>query len=272
MRSYSGVTALVTGASRGIGEAFAHELATRGAGLVLVARSPEALGELAGRIRADHDVRVDTVAVDLTRRGGVDEVAAAVGELGLLVDLLVNNAGMGAVGPFLTRPLAPNVASVDLNVTALMTLTHHFGAQMLERDGGGIINVASVAGFQPLPYQASYGATKAFVLSFTEALAEELRGTGVRVMASHPGPVETGFFEGTTAVLDPHAVSPERIATRTLDDFARGRSISFPGAGSDRVLAAASRFLPRTTVARLSGTFNRRSGHDQVCDLVPPTR
>ncbi|MCP2265528.1 SDR family NAD(P)-dependent oxidoreductase [Promicromonospora thailandica] len=271
MRSYTAVTALITGASKGIGEAFALELAERGADLVLVARSLEPLEKLAGRIRADHGVRVDTIAADLGRPGGVDELTRTVDERGLRIDLLVNNAGMGTFGPFLGRPLGPNTVSVDLNVTALMALAHHFGAAMLERNAGGIINVASAAAFQPMPYQASYGASKAFVLSFTEALAEELRGTGVRVMAAHPGPVRTGFFDDTTATMNPRAVSPQRIATNTLNDFARARPMSFPGGLTDRALATVSRFLPRSTVARLSGEYNRRAGHDQA-RVVQPSR
>jgi short-subunit dehydrogenase len=269
MNSYAGTTTLVTGASKGIGTAYARELAARGSDLVLLARSAQSLESLAAELRSAHGVRVDVLAADLFQRDAPREVAEALAERGIVVDLLVNNAGMGAAGPFLTRPYAPNVDSVDLNVIALMGLVHGIGAGMLERGAGGIINVASVAGFQPMPFQASYAASKAFVLSFTEALAEEVRGTGIRVMAVHPGPVATGFFDATTATTNPKAVSAERIARRSLDDFARGRTTSFPGARSDRGIAFVSRLLTRRAVVRLSGDFNRKAGLDHVSDLHP---
>ncbi|PJN04874.1 dehydrogenase [Streptomyces sp. CB01201] len=272
MHDYANTTALVTGASKGLGEAYARELASRGAHLVLVARSADALHALAGQLRKAHSVRVDVIAADLSDRRSPQAVVDAVGELGLDVDLLLNNAGMGSVGPFLSRPLEPNLQSVDVNVTALIGLVHLLAPGMVERGRGGIVNVASTAAFQPMPYQASYAATKAFVLSFTEALAEEVRGTGVRVMAAHPGATDTGFFDRTTATMDPRATdTPADVAARTLDDFARGRSISFPGRAYNRVGAWAARLLPRTAVARVTGNLNRRAGFDDVSDLDPAT-
>lgn len=267
MYSYAGTTALITGASKGIGEAYARQLASRGAGLVLVARSAGALEELAAQLRKAHGSQVVALAADLFDRNAPQSIADMLAERGVEIDLLINNAGMGAVGPFLTRPLGPNIDSVDLNINALMGLTHGIGARMLARGHGGIINVASVAGFQPMPFQASYGASKAFVLSFTEALAEELRGTGIRVLAVHPGPVATGFYDGTTATAHPAAVSPDRIAARSLDDFALGRTISFPGGWSDRGTAFASRLMSRRRVVRLSAKFSRNSGLDHVLDV-----
>ncbi|OWA11624.1 dehydrogenase [Streptomyces sp. CS113] len=270
MHAYTNTTALVTGASKGIGEAYARELASRGAHLILVARSADALHALADEIRTTHSVRVDVIAADLSDRQAPQRVVDAVDELGLDVDLLVNNAGMGAVGPFFSRPLTPNLRSVDVNVTALVGLVHLLGARMVERGRGGIVNIASTAAFQPMPYQASYAATKAFVLSFTEAVAEEVRGTGVRVMAAHPGATATGFFDRTTASMNPKFTDdPADVAARTLDDFARGRAVSFPGRASQRAGVWASRVLPRTTVTRLTGTLNRRLGFHQAGDLDP---
>ncbi|MFG2721745.1 SDR family NAD(P)-dependent oxidoreductase [Streptomyces sp. NPDC048416] len=128
------------------------------------------------------------------------------------------------------------------------------------------------AAFQPMTYQASYAATKAIVLSFTEAHAEEVRGTGVRVMAAHPGALDTGFFDGTTASMDPKTTdTPADVAASTLDDCARGRSISFPGRASNRAGTWASRLLPRTTIARITGNLNRKAGFDAVRDLGPAT-
>lgn len=264
MDSYAGVTALVTGASKGIGEEMARDLARRGASLVLVARSEQPLRALAEQLRRDQGVQVEVIVADLSERDAAAEIVSRVDELDVKVDLLVNNAGIGAVGPFLSRPFEPNLRSVDVNVISLMELVHRLGARMLERGQGGIINVASVAAFQPMPFQASYGASKAFVLSFTEAVAEEVRGTGLRVMAVHPGPTATSFFDHTTASIDPSAVSAAKVAAKALDDFARGRSISFPGRRSDRFVASASRVLSRTRAARLSGNYNRRSGHHEA--------
>ncbi|MFJ3406491.1 SDR family NAD(P)-dependent oxidoreductase [Promicromonospora sp. NPDC090134] len=269
MHSYRGTTTLVTGASRGLGTAYATELARRGSDLVLVARSAPALDELATRIRAAHDVTVTTRAVDLTDR---DQVAALVHDLdpaSAPVDLLVNNAGMGPAGPFLDRPFEPHQTAVDLNVSALMALTYGFGTPMAARGSGGIINVASTAAFQPMPYQASYAATKAFVLSFTEAVAEELRGTGVRVMAAHPGGTDTAFFEGTTHTMDRRFVdSPDDVARRTLDDFARGRSASYPGQRLNQVASWLPRILPRTATTRITGKLNRTLGLDAARALT----
>lgn len=270
MFEYRGTTALITGASKGIGEALAWDLAGRGAHLALVARSVDALEDLSLRLRSRTNVTVEVIAADLSDIDAAAEVVEQLEAKNIDVDLLFNNAGMGAVGPFLTRPLGPTLQSVDLNITALVRLTHALGHQLLKRRRGGIINVASVAGFQPMPFQASYGATKAFVLSFTEALGEELRDSGVRVMAAHPGPVATGFFDNTTARIDPHAVTPERIARKILDDFARGRSTSFPGRPSDRATAFVSRLLPRATISRIVGNLNRKNGYDNVSDIPSP--
>jgi short-subunit dehydrogenase len=270
MYDYDGTTTLITGASKGIGDALARDVAARGGNLVLVARSATKLDALAAQIRDERGVQVDVFPADLSDRDAPAAVVQELGVRGLDVDLLVNNAGLGAVGPFLSRPFEHNVQSVDLNVMALMGLTHLLGTRMVGRGRGGIINVASLAAFQPMPYQASYGATKAFVLSFTEALAEELDGTGVHVMAAHPGPVDTGFFDGTTVAIDPKAVSPARIAAKSLDDFAHGRSASFPGGGYATTFL--SRVLPRTSVTRIVGRLARKNGYDAAADIAPPER
>ncbi|SDT54313.1 SDR family NAD(P)-dependent oxidoreductase [Actinoplanes derwentensis] len=264
---YRGITAMVTGASKGIGRAYAHELARRGANLILVARSPDALARVADEIRAAYGVSAEPLAADLSSTDGPDRVARELAARGLTVDLLVNNAGAGSVGPFLDRPYEPQRRAVDLNIHGLMALTYQLGAQMVARGSGGIINVASTAAFQPLPYQAGYAATKAFVLSFTEAFAQEMRGTGVRVMVAHPGATETGFFDGTTAVMDPRATdSPERVAAKTLNDFARGRLNSYPGRPFNRAQTLAARLMPRAAVARLTFGLNRHLGFHTVQD------
>ncbi|GAB7045784.1 SDR family NAD(P)-dependent oxidoreductase [Catenuloplanes indicus] len=265
---YTGITALVTGASKGIGRAYAHELARRGAHVALLARSAEALDALAAEIRTRHPVDAHPLTADLSTPDGPAHAVRDLAARKITIDLLINNAGAGTVGPFLHRPYPPQRRNVDLNVHGLMALTHALGGQMITRGRGGIINVSSTAAFQPMPYQAGYAATKAFVLSFSEALAHELRGTGVHVMAAHPGAVATGFFDGTTAVMDPRVTdSPDRIAAKTLDDFARGRLNSYPGRPLHRVQTIAARLLPRATTVRATGALNRRLGHHTAKDL-----
>ncbi|WNV86535.1 SDR family oxidoreductase [Umezawaea sp. Da 62-37] len=271
MKTFQGTAALVTGASKGLGTAYAAELARRGAHLVLVARSRDALEDLAARLREAHGVRVEVITADLGDPAGPAHVVAELGERGIEVDLLLNNAGLGSVGPFLDRPLEQHLVSVDVNIGGLVALTQLLGGRMLARGRGGIVNIASTAAFQPMPYQASYAATKAFVLSFSEALAAELRGSGVTVMAAHPGAVATGFFDGTTATIDPRrADTPERVAARTLDDFARGRHVSYPGRAVNRVGTLVSRLLPRRATTALVGRLNRGLGLDRVADVETP--
>ena len=266
---YRGVTALVTGASKGLGQALALELARRGARLILVARSEVQLGEVASAIRQRYGTEDTEVIVgDLITPGGPQRILEELHDRGLTVDLLVNNAGAGGAGAFLRRPLDGQLHSVELNVNGLLVLTHSIGGELVARGSGGIINVSSVAAFQPMPFQATYAASKAFVLSFTEALAEELRGSGVRVMASHPGPIDTGFFDGTTATMQANADTPQRIATRTLDDFVKGLTASYPGGRQYRAVTWLGRVLPRTAVARITGTVNRRQHFDDVVDVA----
>jgi short-subunit dehydrogenase len=267
---YRGVTALVTGASKGLGRAYALGLARRGARPILLARSEQDLRQLATEIR---ELRLgpepEVITGDLTAPDGPERILRELRERGLTVDLLLNNAGAGSAGPFLRRPLGPQLSTIGLNVSGLLALTHAIGADMVARGSGGIINVSSTAAFQPMPYQATYAATKAFVLSFTEALAEELRGTGVRVMAAHPGAIATGFFDGTTATMDPRvADTPDYVAARTLDDYTRRRAVSYPGRPMTRALTWIARPLPRTAVVRLAGMLNRRLRFDEVVDVA----
>lgn len=267
---YHGITALVTGASKGLGRAYALELARRGARSILLARSESGLRQLAAEIRELHGGPEPEVVIgDLAAPDGPGRILAELRARGLSVDLLVNNAGAGSVGPFLDRPLVPQLSTVGLNVDGLLALTHALGAEMVARGSGGIINVSSTAAFQPMPFQATYAGTKAFVLSFTEALADELRGTGVHVMAAHPGGVATGFFDGTTATIDARlADTPEYVAGRTLDDYARRRSVSYPGRPLTRWITWIGRLLPRPAVVCLAGRLNRRLGFHEVVDVT----
>ena len=267
--SYRGTTALVTGASKGLGRALSLDLARRGARVVLLARSEEDLRALAAQVDEEHgEPRAEVVAADLASPDGVEQVVRELRRRGLRIDLLVNNAGTGSAGPFLDRPLAPQLRSVRVNVDGVLALTHALAADMRARGAGGVITIASGAAFQPMPYVASYGATKAFVLSFTEALAEELRGTGVRIMAAHPGSMATSFFDGTSAEPDPRADAPAEVAAQVLDDFARGRAASYPGRAANRVLTWPARLLTRRATARAAGAVNRRQRLHEVTDLA----
>ena len=195
---FSNSTALITGSSGGIGEEFAVQLAERGADLVLVARREDKLAQLRDRIVGKHpDRTVDVIAADLAEPGSGAELAKKVGALGRTIDVLVNNAGVGLHSNFIDQSPEPNAGQIQLNCGTLVDLTARYLPAMVARGRGVVINLASTAAFQPTPGMAVYGATKAFVLSYTEALWQECRGTGVKVLALCPGATETEFFART---------------------------------------------------------------------------
>ncbi|RUS94356.1 hypothetical protein DSM107003_38890 [Trichormus variabilis SAG 1403-4b] len=187
-------TALVTGASGGIGKAFAEELAARQTNLVLIARSAEKLEEIATQLQQKHNVKVEIIAKDLTDPNATNDVFDLIKAKGLTIDLLINNAGFGDYGDFAERDGQRQLNMIQLNIMALVDLTHKFLPLMRERRSGSIINVSSIAGFQPMPYLSVYAATKAFVLSFSEALWAENRDYGVRVLVVCPGPNRNRLF------------------------------------------------------------------------------
>lgn len=248
MSSYDfrGKRVLVTGASMGIGERFARILAARGARLVLVARSRDKLEALARELGAGTEV----IAEDLASEGAAQRVLAAVQARGLSVDVLVNNAGFGKHGPFEQQPIEELRSMIDLNVRSLVELTHAF-LPMIERNRGGVIQVASTAAFQPVPFMSVYAASKAFVLSFSEALWAEYRPRGVRVLALCPGATETPFFAraGEEAAFGAKA-SPDDVVLLGLDAFSAGRATVIHGVGNG-VTAALPRLFPRTWVVKI---------------------
>jgi uncharacterized protein len=252
---------LVTGASTGIGAAIAVELASRGSDLVLVARSADKLEALGERLTAEHGVDVEVLPADLTDADQLATVEARLREDGDgAVDLLVNNAGFGAAGGFESLPLDRQQRLVELNVTALVRLTHAALDQLRGRRTGGVINVGSTAGFQPDPYSAVYGASKAFVRSFTEAIHDELRGTGVRAMVLAPGIIETEFQEVAGVHLHrltSATVMPvEPVVEQAPRDFARGRSLCVPGL-VNRVAAHGASLSPSVVSRRASALVHR---------------
>jgi short-subunit dehydrogenase len=219
-------TALVTGASSGIGEEFARQLSARGYELVLAARRRDRLERLAEALPGPAHV----VPCDLATEA--DSLAAKVGELGVEVDLLVNNAGFGTYGRFVELDAKREAEEVRVNCEAVVTLTHALLPAMLDRDRGGVIVVASTAGMQPLPYEATYSASKAFALHFTEALSEELRGTGVRMLAVNPGPVPTEWQEvagHSSADVVPGEIPAAQVVRESLEAYERGRRSIVPG-------------------------------------------
>jgi uncharacterized protein len=220
-------TALITGASAGIGEEFARQLAGRGYDLILVARRKDRLEQLAEQVPTTAHVVECDLGSDASKLPGEVE------KLGVDVDLLVNNAGFGLRGNFLDFDAEREAEMVRLNCEAVVTLTHAFLPGMVERRRGGIITVASTAGMQPLPYETTYGATKAFAISFMEALSMELRGTGVRALVVNPGPVKTewqaiaGYDENTRVM--PGMIDAEQCVADSLSAYDRGKRSVIPG-------------------------------------------
>ncbi len=254
--------ALVTGASSGIGMAFARALHARGERLILVARRRERLESLAADLGGEAHATV--VAQDLTAPEAAERLLREMRARGFVVDLLVNNAGVGHTSGLHRQPAEVVRAMVDLNVRALTELTRAFLPDMVARRRGRIVNVASNAAFQPIPYMAVYAATKAYVLSFTEALATELRGTGVQVQALCPGITATEFLEvaqthrGLLVTRMP-MMSAEDVVASSLRGLDRGRLRVIAGL-PNRVLAAFQAFVPRGIVRRIAGELYRPRG------------
>lgn len=253
-------TALITGASSGLGEEFARQLARERYDLVLTARREERLRAIAEEAKSLGCGRVDVIALDMSIPGSAEALYRRITDKKLAVDYLVNNAGFGTRGRFASLSLDREIEQVNLNVTALVALTRLFLPAMLERKRGTIINVASTAAFQPVPFMATYGATKAFVLSFSEALAEELRGTGVVVTALCPGPTRTEFQQvaGTAEVGVPSFsyMDAKTVVAQALDAASRGRAVKIAGL-ANLLLAESTRLAPRSLTARIAGAMFR---------------
>ncbi len=249
-------TALVTGASSGIGEAFARAFAGRGDSLVLVARSVARLEALAAELTAEHGVRADALAADLSDPSAADAVVAELAARGIVVDTLVNNAGFGTHGEFAALDPKRERDEIMVNCFAPVALTRALLPGMIARKAGAVINVGSTASFQPVPYMATYGATKAFVLSFSEALAEEVRVHGVRVVALCPGQTETAFFTEIEEARIGRPRTPEQVVATALRALDRGKVVAIDGA-ANYALANSNRFAPRRLVARIAAAMER---------------
>jgi short-subunit dehydrogenase len=249
-------TCLVTGASSGIGADVARSLAARGHGVTLVARRAERLERLAGELRDRHGVRVETVACDLGDADARQRLRAEIEERGLAVEVLVNNAGFGSAGRFDRLDPEREVEMVRLNVEAVVDLCGRYVPELVRRGRGAVLNVASTAAFQPLPRQATYAATKAFVLAFTDALHEDLAGTGVTATTLCPGPAKTEFM--SNAGIDweglPGFIWSESavVAEAGVEGLERGRRVVVPGT-LNRVGALGGQHAPRGLLLRVAG-------------------
>jgi uncharacterized protein len=255
MSGGKGQAALITGASSGIGLELAREFAAHGHDLVLVARSGGRLEEIAAELKRMHSVDARVVVKDLSRPGAAEEIHRELTDVGLMVEVLVNNAGFGVYGPFVDTPWERELEMLRLNVVALTDLAKRFARDMVARRRGRILNVASTAAFQPGPHMAVYYASKAYVLSFSEALADELRGTGVTVTALCPGPTRSGFQQAAAmhrsrmlrlSVMDSATVA--RIGYRAV---MAGRPLVIAG-WLNRLFASPARLVPRQMVTRIS--------------------
>ena len=246
--------ALVTGASSGIGAAIARELAGRGHGLVLVARRRDRLEALAAELSAEHGIRAEALGCDLAKATSRQRLPARIEALGLEISVLVNNAGFATGGPFHESDPQRELQQVRVLVEAVVALSSAFLPKMVARGRGAVLNVASTAGMQPMPYSAGYSAAKSYVLSFSEALHHELRGAGVTVTALAPGPVSTEFWDVAgwevaggqsfeRAVPRPAWVTAEQAARAGVNGLAAGNRVVVPGLPI-RAAMLASQYLP----------------------------
>ncbi len=261
---YRGKTALITGASSGIGEEFARQLAAAGMHLVLVARSKEKLQNLATILAQQHGIRAQVMAEDLGQPGAAQRLfeACQVGQL--KIDLLVNNAGFGTFGAFEQIPTARDNELIQVNIAAVCDMAHTFIPPMLARGEGALINIASSAGFQPTPWFATYGASKAFVLSFSESLWALYRLRGVRVTAVCPGPVATGFFAATHSDIEKvpmfqRTLTAQQVVRQGLRAMERGRPTIVNG-WLNWLQVFMPRLGPRWLTARVSEFLMRPPG------------
>ena len=256
-------TALITGASSGLGKEFARYHAAKGGDVVLTARREEALEALKVELEAKHGIAAHVIALDLSEAGAAETLYNAVKTLGVEIDVLINNAGFGGYGHFVERDLAAHQAMIALNVSALVDLTHRIAKDMVGRGRGKILNVGSTAGFIPGPGQAIYFATKAFVNSFSQALDQELQGTGVTSTVLAPGYVETEFaqtadLEGARMLRGGGATAAD-VAKYGYDAMIRGKLLTINDRALGFMLNWVTPLLPRRMVLRMVATSQSKS-------------
>ncbi|WP_327234934.1 SDR family oxidoreductase [Streptomyces sp. NBC_01317] len=253
-------TALITGATAGIGAAFARRLAADGHNLVLVARDKERLREHATELHDRHGIEAEVLSADLSTDSGIEAVEMRLSDLRQPVDLLVNNAGFANKGPFLEVPVSDELVMLKVHIEAVLRLTSVAVTGMKARGRGAVVNVASVAAFVP---RGTYGASKAWVVQFSQGLARELVGSGVRVMALCPGFVRTEFHEraglGTQRIPDWMWLDADKLVTAALGDLARGKAVSIPDPRY-KALMGAVKLAPRGLLSGLTSKTGRKYG------------
>jgi uncharacterized protein len=251
---------LVTGASAGIGAEFARLLAAEGETLVITARRQDRLEALADELRGAHGVRVECFAADLARKESADVLGEKTRALGLEISTLINNAGVGLTGAFADQPLERVIEMLELNIVALTRLTRIFLPNMRARGAGGIINVASTAAFLPGPYMSVYYGSKAYVLSFSEAISNELRGSGVVMTALCPGPTQSEFQKvagmADTPLLRRLSMSSREVARLGLAGHRAGKTVVITGIGN-KLTPLAARLIPRRVMASIAANMQR---------------
>lgn len=258
MRSLKNETVLITGASSGIGEAFAWQFARLGCDLILTARSGNKLKQVAGEIERTYLTDITVIPADLSRPGAPDELVEAIHAKGISVDILVNNAGFGKWANFLREELQTYMEMMQVNMNALVRLTYLLLPGMIKKEKGGIINIGSTGSFQPCPYVAVYCASKSFVLNFSEALYGEYHKKGVTITAVCPGNTRTGFFATANAKTEGFSfASPERVAKEGIAAFLKRRNYVVTGGFGNYLQSVSSRFLPRRTIIGIVGKMFR---------------
>jgi short-subunit dehydrogenase len=259
MVHYKGKLALITGASSGIGKVYAEELAAKGSHVILTARSKDKLEVQANELAEKYGIQAYALASDLSKPGAARRLAEQITALGLSVHILINNAGFGTYGRFEDISSDREQEEIMLNIASLVELTHQFLPEMVQKKDGIIVNVASLAAFQPGAYMAVYCASKAFVLSFTEALWAENRNSGVRILALCPGATQTDFFNtiGTTDAAGGTTLStPMKVVQAGFRGIEQGRSYIIEGT-TNYLAAQSSRFFPRKMTASIMERMTR---------------
>ncbi|KOX31467.1 MULTISPECIES: SDR family NAD(P)-dependent oxidoreductase [Streptomyces] len=253
-------TALITGSTAGLGAAFARRLAADGHDLVLVARDTKRLREQATELHDRHGIEAEVLTADLSTDAGIDAVAARLGDGRNSVDLLINNAGFGNKGRFLDVPMADELTMLKVHCEAVLRLTSAAAAAMRERGRGGVVNVASVAAFVP---RGTYGASKAWVVQFTQGVAKDLAGSGVRLMALAPGFVRTEFHQragmGTDNIPNWMWLDADKVVAAALTDLSRGKSLSVPDPRY-KTLMGAAKLVPRGLLGGITSRTGRKYG------------
>jgi short-subunit dehydrogenase len=258
--TYRGTTALITGASSGLGTEFARQFAARGANVVLIARREDRLRELADRLEADHHIVATPLAIDLAQPDAAAQVRRALDERGIGIQSLVNNAGFGMKGYLVDADPARVAEMVQVNVATLVALTRELLPDLVRSGNGALVSIASTGAYQPCPNMAVYGATKAFVLSFTEALAYETRDTGLSVLTVSPGATRTEFFDvvGTADAAVGRYQTTEQVVTRALRELDRTNTPpSFVSGRLNAMMTKAAGFMPRRVTLSTAGRVLR---------------